>query len=298
MPKRTQHRRRAKKVIIEEEKEQGAMEYLITYGWALLIMAVILAVLLQLGVFASSPRALPGSCNIYRPNGPFTTAYITTEGVGCSGLLPEFVAYFNGFDSQAGTTAAYSQYISNAFTISLWFYAQGSPGNPTSLISGGNGQGAINVGYNPSFQLNFSPGCTKNIQAQTIAPDKWYNVVFTVQGTSPFTDYSFYLNGVQVSNGVVTCNVHALSNLVFGHGGGPSGNPYTGYMANVQFYNISLPRPEAQHIYTSGIGAAPYDLNPLLAWWPMNGNLNDYSGNSGGTIPTNIVFYSSGWPTP
>ncbi|MGC9190792.1 MAG: hypothetical protein ACP5FR_02670 [Candidatus Micrarchaeia archaeon] len=36
------------------KKAQSAMEYLMTYGWAILIIAIVLAALFSLGVFSSS----------------------------------------------------------------------------------------------------------------------------------------------------------------------------------------------------------------------------------------------------
>ena len=49
------------------------MEYLMTYGWAILIIAVALGALFELGVFNSATfasKAQPGACQVYRPNGP------------------------------------------------------------------------------------------------------------------------------------------------------------------------------------------------------------------------------------
>ena len=79
-------------------KAQSAMEYLMTYGWAILIISVVLAALFQLGVFnpmTFAPKAPPGSCQVLRPNGPGTTSFINLEGI-CSGELPQYVAQFNG----------------------------------------------------------------------------------------------------------------------------------------------------------------------------------------------------------
>ncbi|MGB9703775.1 MAG: hypothetical protein ACPLXS_03675, partial [Candidatus Micrarchaeales archaeon] len=56
-------------------KSQAAMEYLMTYGWAILIIALALGVLYSLGVFNPknfTPRVPPGSCFVFRPNGPGT----------------------------------------------------------------------------------------------------------------------------------------------------------------------------------------------------------------------------------
>src|SRR5580658_6648027 len=53
-------------------KAQSAMEYLMTYGWAILIIAVVLAVLFSLNVF-NAGASLGTSC-------------IGTPGYSCSGV--------------------------------------------------------------------------------------------------------------------------------------------------------------------------------------------------------------------
>ncbi|MDE1856452.1 MAG: hypothetical protein KGH98_00025 [Candidatus Micrarchaeota archaeon] len=57
-------------------KAQSAMEYLMTYGWAILVIAVVLGALFSLGVFSSS-SVLPQGC-------------VAASGYLCSGqvLLP------------------------------------------------------------------------------------------------------------------------------------------------------------------------------------------------------------------
>ena len=76
-----------------EKKSQSAMEYLMTYGWAILIIAVVLVALFQMGVFNSAnfaPKAQPGSCQVFR-----TTAATSLEGT-CNNELPQYVALFKG----------------------------------------------------------------------------------------------------------------------------------------------------------------------------------------------------------
>jgi len=60
---------------------QSAMEYLMTYGWMILIIAVVLGALFQLGVFNSSsfsPRAPPSACQVFRPSCLGTTTTSTS----------------------------------------------------------------------------------------------------------------------------------------------------------------------------------------------------------------------------
>ena len=66
---------------------QSAMEYLMTYGWAILIIAVVLGALFQLGVFNSTnfaPRSAAGD-----PAGSVKVLQgsINLEGI-CSGEIP------------------------------------------------------------------------------------------------------------------------------------------------------------------------------------------------------------------
>jgi len=115
-----------RKKLLEKSpaKAQSAMEYLMTYGWAILIIAVVLGALFQLGVFNANnfaPKAPPGSCQVFRPNGPYTTSFINLEGV-CSGELPQYVASF----SSGNLAGSYSNpLVTNSFTVTVWLKGQG-----------------------------------------------------------------------------------------------------------------------------------------------------------------------------
>src|SRR5487761_2388999 len=102
-------------------RSQSAMEYLMTYGWAILIVAVVLGALFQLGVFSNSsltPKAQPGSCKVLRPNGPGTTVFINLAGV-CTGQLPQFVGSFDGVSSYI-TLPSSSEVTGNRITVAIW----------------------------------------------------------------------------------------------------------------------------------------------------------------------------------
>ena len=65
------------------------MEYLMTYGWAILIIAVVLGVMFQLGIFSASnlaPKAPAGACQVFRP-APGVAGTVSLEGE-CNGQLP------------------------------------------------------------------------------------------------------------------------------------------------------------------------------------------------------------------
>ena len=60
---------------MKNQKAQGAMEYLMTYGWAILIVVVVGVALAALGVFNPTPPAgCSSSLNQLAPTGTFTLA--------------------------------------------------------------------------------------------------------------------------------------------------------------------------------------------------------------------------------
>ena len=109
-------------------KAQSAMEYLTTYGWAILVIAVVVAALFELGLFNQntySPKATPGSCivTVNQYGGK------SISGGGCN-QMPQYVAQFNGQFSYVSTSLSPST-VNAPITISGWVY---SPNNPASYM--------------------------------------------------------------------------------------------------------------------------------------------------------------------
>jgi hypothetical protein len=69
-----------------------------------------------------------------------------------------------------------------------------------------------------------------------------------------------------------------------------SGAQFQGSIANIQVYNATLSPSGINALYREGIGGAPIQLQNLVAWWPLNGNANDYSGNNYNGAATNVIF--------
>jgi len=281
-----------RKKLLEKSpaKAQSAMEYLMTYGWAILIIAVVLAALFQLGVFnpmAFAPKAQPGSCQVFRPNGPGTTSFINLEGV-CSGELPQYVAQFNGQNIITVPAPAELPIGSSPRTITAWvdpsgssywviFYGVTQP-NYTSALTIASGGNVDFVGWVDGWE---SPLTVKN--------NTWNFIAVTYSGGTSIAAFS---NG-QYATGSIGPLTTPLTNLYIGglYGYGPS--YYKGLIANVQIYNTSLSANEIQALYLEGIGGAPIDLQHLVTWWPLNGNANDYSGNGNNGQINNVNFVSN-----
>jgi hypothetical protein len=272
-------------------KIQSAMEYLMTYGWSILVIAVVLGVLFQLGVFSSSSfsiRAPPGTCQVLR-----TSAALNLVGQ-CSGILPQYVAQFNGQNSYVNVGNGPSL-TSNSVSVTLWL-------SPNSLPPGTYGTTVAIVAKGPAYYSTGSWGWfTKvgdrwpvSIGTQTyIYPpiqlplNSWSFVSFTYDGVNGL---KMYLNGQNwvsaAANGIITTTSF---DVIFG---GSSSSEFSGSMANIQIYNNSLSANDMSDLYNEGIGGAPIKLQNLVGWWPLNGNTKDYSGNGNNGVPTAVSYAS------
>ena len=293
-------------------RSQSAMEYLMTYGWAILIIAVVLAVLFQLGVFSSGnfqPHAQAGSCQVSR-----TVAGVSLEGQ-CNGLLPEYVVQFSrtaiGYAQSTITASQQTSQITVSFWIDPVNYGtygldcgtqnywqspvQGYSGGPSSFIFIIETCGAGDV-TNPGldWQVN-NYRISLSDAGKSLTANTWQQVVGTFDGTSS----AIYLNG-QLIFGPSNANGNTINygtlRISSTNNAPTQGNNYvSGSMANVQVYNTSLSASEIQALYLEGIGGAPIRPQNLIAWYPLNGNLNDYSGNNNNAVPSGIIPYSSSW---
>lgn len=272
---------------------QSAMEYLITYSWAILIIILVFGVLFSLGIFNAntySSKAQPGSCQVYRPYGPGTTQLITLQGL-CNNIQPESVAYFNG---QTGSITIPNLNVlqsNTPLTISIWLNSQQLQTssqivfmqNENYLVSG------FRFGINPSNKISFwttQEGGSIDLVSSNLIVNTWYNIVVTYNGIGG----SIYVNGLNANNAVGTY-VGNTNNLFLAPAGGTM--EYDGMIANMQVYNTSLSANEINTLYYEGIGGAPLKIQNLVGWWPLNGNTNDYSGNGNNGVASSIAFISS-----
>ena len=270
------------------------MEYLMTYGWAILIIAVVLAALFQLGVFNTSsfsPRAPPGACQVVRPGGPGTATNINVMGV-CTGQLPQYVSVFNGANSYATTSA----FTMGLFTISAWIYPRSTPtdGNIGQVVASDYyGLGGMFFYFSSGRLIIARTHNIADYNAQsdiTLPLNQWSFVATTLDSSA----LKVYVNGI--AHGTVT---PASNNAIYGaiyigaasHTGGGSNN-FNGMISNIQIYNSSFSANEIQALYLEGVGGAPINPQYLVGWWPLNGDVKDYGGNNNNGAPTAVTFTS------
>jgi hypothetical protein len=275
-------------------RSQSAMEFLTTYGWAILIITVAFVTLFSLGVFnqfSFAPRAQTGSCYMYRPFGAYNIKLISLQGT-CSGMLPQYVAYVAGNGGWATMTLTNGLKPSKV-TVSLWFL-EPSYGSTCYASGGAVAGGSFTYGYeillpascDMSAGLIIGSGLECWVAKQpTIG--KWMHVVGTFDGSN----IVLYYNGASVNTG--SCGALSYTGVAPYVFYVPSGDNV--YLSNIQIYNASLSASEVQALYKEGIGGAPLSIQNLVGWWPLNNDVNDYSGNGNKGTPNSGVFFTTSW---
>ncbi len=290
---------------------QAAMEYLITYSWAIIIIVIVAVILLNSGIFRillAQPRGQPQACTVSRPDGPGSDIFISTAGI-CN-ELPEYVDQFRYVSSSLLASGTANLTI----TKLKYMPAIGAGSNGNLTITGwiltepqGQWQTAFAYGQNialPNEQVlvvntNSSPYCNDGIFISVFDPgvaatscaynsavpiNKWIFVAVTAN--------SVYLTGYTIISG----NVISLSSPISpswvvqkGQGEFQISVPWNGLISNIQFYNTTLSYNSIVGQYNEGLGGAPINLKNLVGWWPLNGNDNDYSGNNNNAATSNTA---------
>ena len=69
-------------------------------------------------------------------------------------------------------------------------------------------------------------------------------------------------------------------------------NQANGKLANIQLYYTALSPNQIKTLYEEGYAGVPVTTNGLAAWLPLDGNVNDYSGNNNKVSPVDINWVS------
>ena len=290
-------------------KIQSAMEYLMTYGWAILAIAVVLGVLYSLGVFNPSnfaPKAQPGSCQVFRPNGPGTSYDVNLEGA-CGGEMPQYVAVFSRKIGQYVSFTSPTLMPENNFTMAAWVMvpAAGIQNSDWYTVVETNDFDFEVVSYSLNPIIRFTPafGSDNLYTSEEMHVGAWAFITAT-RNISATSKLSIFMNGVHLGSGGSNTLPLSINSMRFGEAGlsGIGGaDMFNGSISNVQIYDTSLSANDIEALYLEGIGGTPIDLQHLAGWWPLNGNANDYSGNNNDGVPTNVTFtgsWGSGYTPP
>lgn len=278
------------------QKAQSALEYMMTYGWVLVILAIVVVALAQLGVFNSgtfSSGALPGSCQIVK-----LSRGVSLSG-DCNGQIPKFVASFQqivGNSSVVGPAGFQMPYGNASFSEFAWVNTV-SPTTETLFSFGGNGAGngaALQIlgGHGGAVRVDFNnESVTSTLDG--VNDGGWHFVGFTRMANS--NEIVIYIDGSQSNetlNGSINLSVAEDFQIGRSQIGASNSSYYNGQISNLQLYNESLSGTQVDILYLEGIGGAPVSLNNIVGWWPLNGDGNDYSAQSQDGVLNNVTFIS------
>ncbi|MDE1855250.1 MAG: LamG domain-containing protein [Candidatus Micrarchaeota archaeon] len=282
------------------KKAQAAMQYLMTYGWALIVITVVLIALYGFGVFnfgSLTPKAPPGGCQVYKQTG-----LPSSLGGTCNNELPQFAGVFGGSQYITVNTAGFPT-GSSPRTLTAWInipsYSNGGCGQEMATGYGSGTCSGEYTGLGPdgSGYISFA-GCGDDYHSSLMASlNTWVFIASTY--TSGSTQVTIYMNSQSVTGSLASALSTNLGGGAIGAWG--TGCQLTGKIADVQLYNASLPPADIQNLYMEGIGGVPIDLNYLVGWWPLNGNANDYSGNNHTSTVQGVTFtpnWINGYSSP
>ncbi|MFH0845895.1 MAG: LamG domain-containing protein [Patescibacteria group bacterium] len=177
----------------------------------------------------------------------------------------------------------------NIPTVDDWTYAD----SPISF--GGDGTGFMTFadgGSNPnrlSFRANFaSVGWTSPVESGQLSNNVWYHIVVTFNTSS---GWKMYQDGVLVdSNTMLNTFSGATVNNKIGKSDGGTDRSFDGKITDVRLYNTTLSAADVLTLsYVSNIAASVVQSN-LFAWWKLNYDSDDYSGNSRNGTNTGVTI--------
>ena len=248
------------------------------------------------------PRAPAGSCQVFRPSGARTTIDINTLGT-CNNELPEYVAQFNGQSSYVSlgneTAMSPESGAQGNMTMCIWYMALSTTNWHGFIIKGASapsngGTWEYTIGQGNSDMYIVWNAAGSNIAGYgggIPAVNNWHFTCFTYDypaGNSfVYVDGQPYAASFSIPTGPAS---QGTGSLILGAGESGYSNVD---LANFQLYNASLSANSVEKLYLEGIGGTPVDLANLMGWWPLNGNIQDYSGNGYSGVPVGISYVSA-----
>ena len=206
--------------------------------------------------------------------------------------LSAYAPQFNGKTSYISTGATDLPVGNAARSIFAWIYYAGTTGNEYDIYS----YGAASTGER--FQLTVTSNVLNlgivgsGVNSRFAIPKDQWSFVGVSYSTNTVT---FFYNGQSQTldlSGVDTAFIGTPSSTI-GAASGTDTPTFQGSIADVQVYNTTFSALAANALYAEGIDGQPVAQPNLVAWWPLNGNTNDYSGNKNNGNANGYLPYST-----
>jgi hypothetical protein len=255
---------------------------------------------------------LNGNANDYSGNANNATIYgnvtftqfsktITVQQTSNGNIGKTLVASFNGLNN-IGLPSLSKLSGGSSVSISTWIFPRTLVSNQIILSddwSSPNQVLQLYIHTNGQVEADVGNGLAWFAQAETaaneIAINNWYHVVATWKSG---VGASVYINGLQQPISYLTgcaLTLGPLGSPVTGNvaNNQNNGGSFNGLISNMQIYSTALTPQQVQQLYKQGLTASSLLVSSLVAWYPLNGNANDYSLNGYNATPYNVVVYAS-----
>lgn len=271
---------------------QSAVEYLTTYVWALILISVAAVILFFFSGYGNAPPSgIGGSCIVFRPNGP-NTLPVFLQGA-CNGAEPKYVA---GLLSPTASISTPLAFVSNtiATTVSAWVKINETSGDHPIISSTWTlAENSSKIWFYACTGGGFASG--SSFSAGSVQNNTWTHVVVTLKPTTPPNEnVTIYINGVEAKSNTTISGLPIGNNYQIGGSVTCGTGQFNGYIANMQIYNAALSPGQVRALFLEGIGGNPISITNLQAWYQLNGDATDYSGN-GENATAAISGFTQSW---
>ena len=196
---------------------------------------------------------------------------------------------FDGADGYVVGAAAKLPAGNAARTVSAWVKAP-SGNQDRAIFEYGTGSGAVSAGdfrlyIDGSNLAAVGTGFGSNTFRSTTRLDdgRWHHVVGVYEGSVTNT-VRIYVDGVPENSGTISPPETVVANFSIGAFLGSGGN-FNGLLDEVVVYNHALKAEEVNRQFNSDMGR--------VAYWKLDGNGSDSSGNDNQLTPLNGAWFST-----
>jgi hypothetical protein len=135
--------------------------------------------------------------------------------------------------------------------------------------------------------LSFGPGGGNSnaFGTKVVSLNQWHMVTSVYTASSQ--QLAIYIDGVldNVTTGILSPSASVLADLYIGKDNpqtGSNGYYFQGSLDELRIYNKALSATEVEQLYS-------WPINGLIAYWPLDGNANDLSGNGHNGTTNNVT---------
>ncbi len=197
----------------------------------------------------------------------------------------------------------------NTITITAWVYPYSVQSQAcyngvvmygkTGVSQAGNALGMMvqSSGY-PGISTMYNDFCPSASGTPSVNFNKWNFMAVELDGGNSATAWvnTQSVTGTLANSIVATPHVASVD-LSIGSTDYAGTRPFNGMVSNIQFYNETLSSSQIMALYARGLGGSPLNNSKLYAWYPLEGDGNDYFNDSPAipAYPANTVYQAGGY---